>query len=275
MTAAPSPLPASLSTAACAVINDPAPAGKVARTRAYAAAWRDGAIGEVGSAMPSDRPARPARPELRPPREMPRRRKSGLKGRLAFVHAIAHIEFNAIDLAWDLIARFTAERMPRAFFDDWVGVALDEAEHFDLLCRRMAELGGGYGDLPAHDGLWEAATNTADDLLARLALVPMVLEARGLDTTPGAVARLTAHGDAETARLLAHIGEEEIPHVAAGVRWFEFLAARRGVAAHETFHALIHERFDGNVKPPFNAEARTRAGMAEAYYAPYAAEAAE
>ena len=200
---------------------------------------------------------------------MPRRRKGGLAGRLAFIHAIAHIELNAVDLSWDIIARFEEPDMPRAFYDDWVGVALDEAEHFDLLNQRMSALGGAYGDMPAHDGLWEAATNTAHDLLARLALVPMVLEARGLDTTPAAVARLQANGDEPTASLLAKIGREEIPHVAAGVRWFEFIAARRGLDPISAFHALVDELFSGNLKPPFNTEARTAAGMAHAYYQPY------
>ncbi len=197
---------------------------------------------------------------------MPRRRKGGLAGRQAFVHAIAHIELNAIDLAWDIVARFTDENLPRAFYDDWTGVALDEADHFDMLCRRLGELGCAYGDLPAHDGLWEAAETTADDLLARLAIVPMILEARGLDTTPHAVADLERHDDHETAAILAKIGEEEVPHVAAGVRWFEYLCERRDIEPVAHFHALRQARFKGALKPPFNREMRTKAGMNPEYF---------
>jgi len=200
------------------------------------------------------------------PRDMPRRSKAGVEGRRAFLHAIAHIELNAIDLAWDIIARFTGEDMPRAFFDDWVQVAVDEANHFDMLCQRLRDLDSDYGAYPAHDGLWEAAANTMDDLMARLALVPMVLEARGLDTTPAAVRRLRGNGDHETAAILETIGREEIPHVAAGVRWFEFLARRRRLDAIPTFREIISQRFNGNLKAPFNETARHQAGMSEDYY---------
>jgi len=259
-------IPATLSGAALSVLLEPSAAGKVERTRAYAAAWSERRMTEIGWTNPPDRPARPTRPQLRPPRDMPKRRKGAATGRAAFVHAIAHIELNAIDLAWDVMARFTDEALPKAFYDDWVGVALDEAEHFAMLAARLAELGSGYGDLPAHDGLWQAATDTADDLLARLAVVPMILEARGLDTTPGAVQRLTAAGDKETARLLETIGREEIPHVAAGVRWFEFLCERRGLQPVATFRQLARSRYNGVMKPPFNHAARAAAGMAEPYY---------
>ena len=260
-----------LTEAACRVITTPAPADKVALTRRFAGEWAEGTIAEVGTTPPPDRPARPARPELLMPRDMPKRRKGGAAGRLAFLHAIAHIELNAIDLAWDIVARFVAEDMPRAFYDDWVQVALDEAAHFDMLEQRMGHLGGSYGDLPAHDGLWQAAEETADDLMARLALVPMVLEARGLDTTPAAVAKLRANGDSESADILEHIGAEEIPHVAAGTRWFRHLADRRDVAAEAAFHELVRTRFKGQVKAPFNHAARTEAGMDAAFYEPLAA----
>jgi uncharacterized ferritin-like protein (DUF455 family) len=260
--------PATLSEAALRILGTPEPRDKVALTHEFAEAWRAGAITDIGVANLPARPARPARPELRLPKDMPRRRKGGAAGRLAFLHAIAHIECNAIDLAWDIVARFTHEGLPRAFYDDWVGVADDEARHFRMLDERMRELGGGYGDLPAHDGLWQAATDTADDLMARLALVPMVLEARGLDTTPAAVAKLTENGDRESAEILATIGAEEMPHVAAGVRWFRFLATRRGIDAPAAFHALVRERFMGQIKPPFNHAARAEAGMERAFYEP-------
>ena len=259
--------PTTLTEAAVAVLNAAAPADKVRLTHLYAEQWRDGAIKSVGDTSPPDRPARPARPELRRPGDMPKRSKSGVKGRVALVHAIAHIELNAIDLAWDIIARFAAEDLPRAFFDDWVQVALDEARHFEMLDARLGDLDAAYGELPAHDGLWEAATDTADDLAARLALVPMLLEARGLDTTPATVARLERNGDEATAKIMAEIGEDEVGHVAAGVRWFEHLCAKRGLDPVPTFRGLVETRFKGQLKPPFNHEARARAGFAEAYYA--------
>ena len=262
--------PEHLCQAARAVILESEPSAKVALTRLFAAAWQCGDIASVGGTPLPDRPARPAAPELRPPRDMPKRNPSGEAGRVAFLHAIAHIELNAIDLAWDIVGRFTAEDLPRAFYDDWVIVAKDEAEHFDLLSRRLVELGAAYGDLPAHDGLWEAATSTADDLLARLALVPMVLEARGLDTTPTAVRRLRDAGDAASADILETIGVEEIPHVAAGVRWFEYLCARRSLEPVATFRRLVDEHFRGTLKPPFNDDARAEAGFSPNYYQPKA-----
>ena len=165
----------------------------------------------LGQAVPPPRPARPERPLLRPPKEMAKRRAFGSQaGRIALIHALAHIELNAIDLVWDLVARFTGEKLPRAVFDDWVEVAAEEAYHFVLLAGRLAELGARYGDLPAHDGLWEAAAATVDDLLARLAVVPLVLEARGLDVTPQMAARLERAGDAESAQILRRIYRDEI-----------------------------------------------------------------
>lgn len=202
---------------------------------------------------------------------MPRRKKRSLDGRRAFLHAIAHIELNAVDLAWDIVARFAEPTLPRGFYDDFVDTARDEADHFAMLDRRLRELGAAYGDLPAHDGLWEAAAATSDDLAARLALVPMVLEARGLDTTPKAVAELEAAGDPESAAMLAKIGREEIPHVAAGVRWFAHLCQAAGQEPEARFHAIVRARFKGNLKPPFNDDARAQAGMPPGYYRPLVA----
>lgn len=264
--------PTTLAEAARRVMTTADPVAKVAQTRVYTDAWAAGEIAEAGATPLPDRPARPARPDLLPPRDMPKRKLGGDAGRAAFVHAIAHIELNAIDLAWDITARFAAtEDMPRAFYDDWAGVARDEAEHFDLLAERLHDLGYAYGDLPAHDGLWQAAADTSDDLLARLALVPMVLEARGLDTAPEAVTRLKSAGDDATAAILAKIGDEEIPHVAAGVRWFDFLCERRGLDPAVTFQNLIRVRFKGRLKGPFNRAARDAAGFPEIYYLPLAA----
>jgi len=161
-----------LSDAAAHVLLEPDPAEKVRLTRAYVAGWREGAILEIGSASPPDRPSRQGKPALLSPRNTPKRNKGENAGRAAFVHAIAHIECNAIDLAWDIIARFTHEDLPNAFYGDWTGVALDEAEHFHMLNQRLGKLGIQYGDLPAHDGLWQAALDTRDDLLVRPPLFP-------------------------------------------------------------------------------------------------------
>ncbi len=256
-----------LAEAAVAVLTTASPTDKVELTRQTAAAWREGRFAAVGRSVPPDRPARPEHPALLPPRDMAKRsRATSLKGRIALLHALAHIELNAIDLAWDIIARYPDEAMPVAFFDDWVTVASDEARHFELLAVRLAELGARYGDLPAHDGLWRAALDTADDLAARLAVVPMVLEARGLDVTPRTIVELTAHGDGASAALLQVIYDDEITHVAAGCRWFETLCARRGVEPVTTWQALIARYFGGRMKPPFNRDGRGRAGMAAAYY---------
>jgi uncharacterized ferritin-like protein (DUF455 family) len=217
--------------------------------------------------VPPVRPARPEQPALLPPREMAKRsRAASVTGRVALLHALAHIELNAIDLAWDLVVRFPDEAMPPAFFDDWVTVAADEARHFDLLAGRLAGLGANYGDLPAHDGLWRAAQDTAHDLAARLAVVPMVLEARGLDVTPRTIATLATHGDGASAAVLQVILDDEITHVAAGCRWFEVLCVRRGLEPVATWHDLLARHFRSTPKPPFNHDARARAGMDRRYY---------
>jgi uncharacterized ferritin-like protein (DUF455 family) len=257
----------SLSEAAAAVLSTADPQAKAERTASFAAAWRDGRIAEVGSARPPVRPARPQRPALCPPRDLARRRiGQGIAGRIALLHALAHIELNAIDLGWDIIARFSAEALPRAFYDDWLAVATDEARHFTLLAERLAALGAAYGDLPAHDGLWQAAAETAHDLLARLAVVPLVLEARGLDVTPAMIARLRAAGDEDSAARLQVIYDDEIGHVAAGKRWFDWLCERRGLEPRPTWQALVERHFKGTLKPPFNQAGRAAAGLAPAFY---------
>ncbi|MDA0240511.1 MAG: ferritin-like domain-containing protein [Proteobacteria bacterium] len=260
--------PLTLSDAAISVLETAPAEDKAIRSRQMAKAWRERKMAEIGTGTPPVRPARPAHPELLPPRDMPRRKAQGEKGRIALIHAIAHIELNAIDLAWDIIARFTADGLPRDFYDDWVRVADDEARHFQMLNGRLADLGGAYGDLPAHDGLWEAAEETKDDLLPRLAIVPMVLEARGLDATPGTSARLRKAGDDKSAEIMDQIGAEEVRHVAIGVKWFEHLCDSREMDPIETFRRLVSERFKGRLKPPFADEARALAGMSPAYYMP-------
>lgn len=216
-------------------------------------------------AMPA-RPARPDRPELLPPNRMPRRGKGGTEaGRIALIHAIAHIEFVAIDLAFDLVGRFGAH-FPRAFADDWMRVGAEEAMHFALLDRRLHQLGSYYGAHAAHDGLWEAAEQTALDPLARLAIVPMVLEARGLDITPQTIARFEAARDVTTARILGRILGDEIRHVAAGVRWFNQACVIRGDSPAIAWRALVATHFRGSLKPPFNDSARAAAGLTMDFY---------
>jgi len=256
-----------LATRACAVLAAADPAAKVALTRALAADWRAGAVAPPAAIAVPDRPARPPTPELVHPRDVPKRKiGAGIAGRVALLHALAHIELNAIDLACDMVARF-GHAMPRDFAADWLHVAADEAEHFALLGARLAELGAAYGDLQAHDGLWQAAAKTAHDLLARLAVVPMVLEARGLDVTPAMIGKLEKIGDTESAAILRRIYADEVGHVAAGVRWFAARCAAEGREVRATWRALTKRYCDGAVRPPFNDDARGRAGMAPALYA--------
>lgn len=199
---------------------------------------------------------------------MPRRR--GAAGRIALIHAIAHIELNAIDLAWDMIARFADSGLPRTFYDDWVKVADEEAKHFSLLSKRLEAMGAVYGDLPAHDGLWQAAQETAHDVLARLAVAPLVLEARGLDVTPGMIERLTQAGDKDSVAVLRVILEDEIGHVAVGQRWFAHIAAARGLEPAVTFRSLVKKHYRGRLKPPFNKTHRDAAGFQADWYEPLA-----
>jgi uncharacterized ferritin-like protein (DUF455 family) len=261
------PTPIALAEFAAAVLATADARAKAEASRAAAARWRAGGIAEIGATAAPERPARLPRPELKLPRDMPQRRAAGtMATRIALLHAVAHIELNAIDLAWDIVARFASPDLPREFFDDWVRVGDDEAKHFLLLSGRLEALGAAYGDLPAHDGLWQAAHETRHDLLARLAIVPLVLEARGLDVTPAMIARFDRLGDGDSAAVLRTIYADEIGHVAAGRRWFEFLCARRGVAPVETWRALVAAHFKGALKPPFNEEARAAAGFSAEYY---------
>lgn len=261
-----------LTAAACAVLTTADPSAKARLSRQTAAAWRKGAISVIGNTLPPDRPARPEKPPLMAPKFVKRRRISAApEGRIALLHALAHIELNAVDLAWDIVARFAGNApLPRDFFDDWVGVADEEAKHFVLLADRLADLGAAYGDLPAHDGLWQAAQSTADDLTARLAVVPLVLEARGLDVTPAMIAKLTDAGDTESAAVLRIIHDDEIGHVAVGRRWFEHVCATDGHEPVATYHTLVRRHFRGAIKPPFNRASRDRAGFKAAYYEPLA-----
>jgi len=256
-----------VSAAARAVLTAARPGDKIRAARTAARDWRCGRIAHAFSAAMPARPARPDRPELLPPARMPKRGRMGSTGsRIAMLHALAHIEFIAIDLAFDLLGRFGGG-FPRAFVDDWMRVGAEEAMHFALLDRRLRALGSHYGALPAHDGLWQAASDTAHDPLARLAVVPMVLEARGLDITPATIARFDAAGDPLSARILGRILADEIRHVAAGTRWFERGCESAGVEPVGHWRRLVETHFRGVLKPPFNDSARARAGLTRAYYA--------
>lgn len=206
-------------------------------------------------------PGRPPRPQLVHPREVPRRVFGSLDGRCALLHAVAHIEFNAINLALDAVCRF--DGLPADYYADWLSVAKDEARHFQLLRARLQQLGRDYGDYAAHNGLWEAAEKTAHDPLVRMALVPRVLEARGLDVTPGMMVRVRAAGDRETLAILEVILREEVRHVAIGTHWFRFLCAQRQLDPVATFRGLL-DAHGVRLRPPLNLEARGRAGFVAA-----------
>ncbi|MEE9330480.1 MAG: ferritin-like domain-containing protein [Parvularculaceae bacterium] len=233
--------------------------------------WQNNKLEDLPDKMvaPPDRPARPQRPILLPPSQVPRRRLGTAAGRAALLHAIAHIELNAIDLAFDMIVRFgphISSADQKQFCADWVQIGGEEAKHYALLSERLNELGVPYGDLPAHDGLWEAAARTADDVLARLAIAPLVLEARGLDVTPQIIAKFKAQNDLASVRILEVIYAEEIGHVAIGARWFHQLCGEAGRDSSATFAHYVQERFPAGLKKPFNHEARQAAGLERPFY---------
>ena len=198
---------------------------------------------------------------------MPKRGRGGSeRGRIALWHALAHIEFSAIDLALDAAARFGAA-MGQDFVSDWLGVAAEEAMHFALIDRHLQRLGSRYGALPAHEGLWDAAYETRHDICARMAVVPMVLEARGLDATPPTLARLRAAGDSAGVRILERILDDEIRHVRAGSKHFVAACRRQNLDPVEHWKMQVKRHFRGLLKPPFNDSARFAAGLSRDYYA--------
>jgi uncharacterized ferritin-like protein (DUF455 family) len=252
----------SLFDAARACLDADTIEAKLALTVAAAEAFARGELAVPLDAPPPDpirMPGRPPRPRLVPVRDVPRRGLGSDEGRAAFVHAIAHIEFNAIDLAWDAAYRFRG--LPRQFHADWVGIAADEARHFAMLRARLQQMGCDYGSFDAHHGLWEMAEKTAGDGLARMALVPRVLEARGLDVTPGMIGKLQALGDDATVAILELILREEVAHVAAGSRWYRWYCERDGVEPQARFRQLLAEHARGSIRGPFNIEARLAAGF--------------
>ncbi len=238
------------------------PEAKVTETFNTATAFARGELAIDSAAPPPESirmPGRPVTPRLVHPRDLPKRGLGSNEGRAAFIHAVAHIEFNAIDLAWDAVYRFRG--LPDAYYADWISVANDEARHFSMLRTRLHELGHDYGDFDAHNGLWEMAEKTAHDGLARMALVPRVLEARGLDVTPGMIVKLRGLGDQATAEILELILREEIAHVAAGSRWYRWFCERAGIEPRARFRELLHEYATSVLRKPFNIEARRQAGF--------------
>ena len=243
------------------------PTAKAFAARQVARDWAAGRLAFAFDAAVPDRPARPGHPELLPPGQMPKRRRGGSeRGRIALWHALAHIEFVAIDLALDMAGRFGAEMGPQ-FVSDFLSVAADEAMHYALLARKLRTLGSHYGALPAHDGLWDAAHATRHDVAARLAVVPMVLEARGLDVTPATLERVRASGDESGARILQRILDDEIRHVRFGTTHFAAVCRKRGETAQTLWKSLVERHFNGAVKPPFNDSARGEAGLPRSFYA--------
>ncbi|WAT17052.1 ferritin-like domain-containing protein [Aurantiacibacter sp. MUD11] len=240
--------------------------GKVKATRALVRAWRRGELPTRFSVAMPDRPAWPDEVQVLPPGRMPKRGKGGsARNRIALWHSLAHIEFVAIDLALDMVGRFGGE-MGEGFIADFLSVAADEAMHFAVIERHLANQGAAYGDLPVHGGLWRSAEETAYDVGARLAVVPMVLEARGLDVTPATLERVKSQGDERGAAILQRILDDEIRHVAAGASHFDAFCRKRGKEPKNHWKMLVKRHFHGALKPPFNDSARLAAGLSREFY---------
>lgn len=256
-------MPANLYTAAEACLRCSEVEHKLQLVRALADDWQNGGLGRGGEPAGAQRvqAGRPARPELVQPSRLTQRRISTPQGQAALIHAVAHIEFNAINLACDAVYRF--RDLPDAYYGDWVRVAAEEAYHFSLLRDRLGQLGHAYGDFPAHNGLWDLAMKTAGDALLRMALVPRVMEARGLDVTPGMMERFAAIGDQQTVTILDIILRDEVGHVEAGSRWFRYLCAQRGIDPESTYFDLLERHLGSAVRCPLHKAARRAAGFTE------------
>lgn len=263
-----------LTQMAVAVLNTADGREKTALSRQYAARWqaarKAGEVIAVGDTRPPLRPARPTKPELLSPRDVPHRKPGTEAGRIALLHAVAHIELNAVDLHWDIIARFADTKLPLGYYDDWVKAADEESKHFKLMSDCLEQMGSFYGALPAHSGMWRAAEDTADDLMGRLAVVPMVLEARGLDVTPGMIRIFQQARMKDAVAALETIYAEEVHHVAYGSKWFHFLCGRHDLDPTGVFHNLVRKYFHSALKPPFNEEKRAEAGIPPDFYWPLA-----
>lgn len=246
---------------ACLLITDPLT--KVEQTQQLYQHWQNGDLELANDLLTiPDVAGHPDKPKLVAPRDLPRRRNSAETGTATLIHAITHIEFNAINLAWDAVARFPD--LPRQFYDDWARVAFEESQHFMLLREHLLSLGYDYGDFPAHSSMWDMAQKNHHDPLIRMALVPRVLEARGLDVTPKMMNKLRGSGDLRAVEILELILKEEIGHVKIGTRWFNYLCDQRGVDPLATFKDLLDNYFAGELRGPFNTEARKLADFTDA-----------
>ncbi|KAB5525897.1 hypothetical protein PHYPO_G00145520 [Pangasianodon hypophthalmus] len=256
------------------ILCTPDPLEKVALTKKVQSWWDTGEITEIGECAPPAQPSRIDSLTVVEPGKIKRGKGGTQASRIALLHSLANIEQWAIDLSWDIIARFSTvklssgDSLPREFFSDFVKVAGDEAKHYELLEQRIKELGTSFGALPVHNGLWQSAAETSHDLLARLAIVHMVHEARGLDVHPQTLSRFAAQGDTSSVKILEVIYADEITHVAAGLRWFTYICSKEERDCLATFHDLVKLHFKGYLKPPFNIEGRKTAGMTEEWYVP-------
>lgn len=263
-----------ITEAACQVLRAHVPEDKTRLAHEMAFNWRTHSLSFENPApqtTPPTHPGRPEAPELVEMQNVKRRRLGSIEGRCALLHAIAHIEFNAINLAADMVARYAHDtRIDDAhrheFISDWVGVCNDEARHFNMVNTRLNDLGSHYGSLPAHNGLWEAAISTKNDIASRLVVAPMVLEARGLDVTPNMIQKLKNVNDHVSADILEIIYTEEIGHVAAGMRWFSYICTQENRDMTPYFKSMVNQHFSGNIKPPFNEKARKMAGLPRSFY---------
>jgi uncharacterized ferritin-like protein (DUF455 family) len=239
------------------------PYTKCEQVVALSRAWQNGSLSfDPEIELPDISVAgHPDRPKLVEPRDLPHRGLGSTEGRAALIHAVTHIEFNAINLALDAVCRF--RQMPREYYTNWLSIASEESNHFNLLNNRLNKIDWSYGDFSAHNGLWDMAMRTAHDPLHRMALIPRVMEARGLDVTPGMIKRFRRLGDHETVEILELILREEIGHVKAGSRWFNYLCEQRGIDAEATYIALVQEYMGNGLHCPIHLQARLDAGFSE------------
>ncbi|MCF6282787.1 MAG: ferritin-like domain-containing protein [Candidatus Polarisedimenticolaceae bacterium] len=234
---------------------------KLQLTEAASLAWKKGELTLFPAEIPAqiEQAGHPSKPILVAPQRLERRGLGSERGRAVMIHAITHIEFNAINLAWDAVHRF--QQMPEDYYSDWIQVALDEVYHFRLLQQRLQSCGHEYGDFTGHNGLWDLACRTAHDPLVRMALIPRMMEAHGLDVTPGIIRRFEAIGDNETVDVLQVIMREEVSHVMAGNRWFQHLCQQRGLGPESTYFDLLDQFNAAKPRAPLNREARLQAGF--------------
>jgi uncharacterized ferritin-like protein (DUF455 family) len=251
-----------LQTLACLMLPDPD--AKCAAVEDLRDAWRAGDLAWPPADGPVESvniPGRPERPQLVPPQNVPRRSAGTRAGHAALIHALAHIELNAINLALDAAYRFS--ELPHNYYTDWLQVAFEEAYHFGLLREHLRSLGYDYGSFDAHDGLWEMAVKTAHDPLHRMALVPRLLEARGLDASPAIITKLRNIGDARGADILEIILRDEIGHVRVGNRWYEYFCAQRHLDPADEFRKLLKQYGASSPRPPLHTTARRAAGFSD------------